>query len=484
MNQKPLLDNARQTLRSTGKRLQHTLERGLDRNIRVAVTGLSQSGKTAFITSLVSQLMNGNQSDNLPFFEVVQQQRLLAVRQQTLTNLEIPQFPYRDAIKHLVGDRPSWPESTRNVSEIRLELCYRASKGFRKFARDSSRLTVDIIDYPGEWLLDLPLLELEFHQWSQLCAERYTSALYQQVLQDVAQQIASVDLTAVADDQLISELSAGYRNFLQRCQQPDAGVSIIQPGRFVLPGDLEGAPVLDFFPALGVEKEQLSILEDSPLTSFYQQLKQRYNAYRDQVVKPFYKDFFSSFDRQVVLVDCLRPLNLGVDCFMNMREAIESVLPLFSYGRSSVVRRLFAPKIDRVLFAATKSDHVTPNQHRNLEEFLRRLIDQNRQRVTFDGVQSDVLALAGVCCTELVEASVDGQRLSCLRGIAKSSGEQLALFPGEIPPALPSPDEWNQQRFRFVDFMPPPRASISEDEPLPHIRMDQALQFLLGDKLR
>ncbi|SFU58780.1 hypothetical protein SAMN05421784_11331 [Xenorhabdus koppenhoeferi] len=42
------------------KRLQNELtalvNRGMDRHLRLAATGLSRSGKTAFITSLINQL--------------------------------------------------------------------------------------------------------------------------------------------------------------------------------------------------------------------------------------------------------------------------------------------------------------------------------------------------------------------------------------------------------------------------------------------
>ena len=30
----------------------------------------------------------------------------------------------------------------------------------------TARLTLDIVDYPGEWLLDLPLLDKSYAQWS------------------------------------------------------------------------------------------------------------------------------------------------------------------------------------------------------------------------------------------------------------------------------------------------------------------------------
>ena len=44
------------------KRLQNELtslvNRGMDRHLRLAVTGLSRSGKTAFITAFVNQLLH------------------------------------------------------------------------------------------------------------------------------------------------------------------------------------------------------------------------------------------------------------------------------------------------------------------------------------------------------------------------------------------------------------------------------------------
>ena len=44
-------------------------------------------------------------------------------------------------------------------------------------------LYLDIFDYPGEWLLDLPLLNLDFQQWS-LEQAKITSGIRQQFAQD------------------------------------------------------------------------------------------------------------------------------------------------------------------------------------------------------------------------------------------------------------------------------------------------------------
>ncbi len=53
-----------------------------------------------------------------------------------------------------------WPESTRQISELRLVIDYQSQNGSMR------EPTLDIVDYPGEWLLDLPLLKLSYEDWS------------------------------------------------------------------------------------------------------------------------------------------------------------------------------------------------------------------------------------------------------------------------------------------------------------------------------
>ena len=48
------------------------VNRSLDRHLRLAVTGLSRSGKTAFITAPVHQLEEAGFSSRLPHWQVLQ----------------------------------------------------------------------------------------------------------------------------------------------------------------------------------------------------------------------------------------------------------------------------------------------------------------------------------------------------------------------------------------------------------------------------
>jgi predicted YcjX-like family ATPase len=63
------------------KRLKNELNslvnRGVDRHLRLAVTGLSRSGKTAFITAMVNQLLNLH-AGRLPLLSAVREERCWA----------------------------------------------------------------------------------------------------------------------------------------------------------------------------------------------------------------------------------------------------------------------------------------------------------------------------------------------------------------------------------------------------------------------
>ena len=109
--------------------LQHkafeVVNRARDRHIRLAVTGLSRSGKTAFITALVNQLEHAAIDGRLPLWDANRQGRILGARRVPQQNAHIPTFPYERGLDALFGDPPAWPEPTRGVAEVRLEIRYR-----------------------------------------------------------------------------------------------------------------------------------------------------------------------------------------------------------------------------------------------------------------------------------------------------------------------------------------------------------------------
>ena len=149
------------------KELNQLIDLGLDRTLRIAVTGLSRSGKTAFITSLINQLLHINRVNNphLPLFEAARNCSIIAVKRIPQQDLSVPRFDYEANLNDLMRSPPVFPQSTRGVSETRLALRYQRNQGVLSYIKERSTLYLDIFDYPGEWLLDLPLLDLSYQQW-------------------------------------------------------------------------------------------------------------------------------------------------------------------------------------------------------------------------------------------------------------------------------------------------------------------------------
>ena len=126
-----------------------------DTTLRVGVTGLSRAGKTVFITALVANLLNRGR---MPQLKAEAEGRIQTVYLQPQPDLTLPRFDYEAHLAALTGDQPRWPGSTRAISELRLSFRVRPG-GFLSSWRGPQTLHLDIVDYPGEWLLDLALLE-------------------------------------------------------------------------------------------------------------------------------------------------------------------------------------------------------------------------------------------------------------------------------------------------------------------------------------
>jgi len=456
------------------------LNRVIDQHVTIAVTGLSRSGKTAFITSLVNQLINQSPDSQLTFFDPVHEQRFIAAKRMPQKHLHIARFDYDKAMSAFATQPTQWPEPTQGISELRLAIRYKPKQSLLKYATDMATLTIDITDYPGEWLLDLAMLDQTYEQWSM----QMTSLLKQSPRVERAQgfidSINEVDPWQAADEQLLANLSAQYTELLQYFHH-QLGLSVIQPGRFILPGELAGAPILQFFPYTHFEQLDGNRYQNSKDDTLIGMLKARFIEYKERVVKRFYREHFRQFDRQIVLADCLSVLNNGADSFTDLQYAMQLILDNFRYGKSSLISRLFAPKIDKLLFAATKADHLTSEQHPALTSLLDQLVHQSKQQISFSNIQMKTLAIAAVRATETGLSVYQGKKIPVLRGYQLSDHQLLTIFPGTVPSQLPDQQYWQSQAFKFINFAP--LNSVSAHQLLPHVRMDQVLQFLLADKM-
>ncbi|MFT6345256.1 MAG: putative YcjX-like family ATPase [Paraglaciecola sp.] len=467
----PSMQYSKQKLKLSAARL-------VNNHVNLAVTGLSGSGKTAFITSLVNQLIEANEISHLPFFSVVRESRLVGVKRDVQPDLTFRRFAYEDAMTKLNQTSPEWPSSTKGISQVRLKIKYKKSKGLSKYLTEDATLTLDITDYPGEWLLDLPLLNMDYIQWSKHCQCELNDPIRHDLAASFCNALSNLDLNAKSDELALQKIAELYSQYLLTCQK--RGYQLLQPGRFILPGELNGAPILHFFPVTDIQLEQQGIDLNKPIKdSNADLLIKRFKHYKFQIVQPFYKDHFKGFDRQVVLVDCLSALNRGYHSYQDLQKALDWLMGSFQYGSSNILNRLFQPKIDKLVFAASKADHITPDQQTNLVKLLDSMLHSARKQIQFDGVSTESTAVSAICASKPGIGQLNGEKIPVLQG-RNAQGVAITLFPGEVPQSCPSPEFWKQQQFEFPKLSPP---QMNIDHALPHIRMDQVLDFLLADKL-
>jgi predicted YcjX-like family ATPase len=466
------------TMQFTKQKLKLTAARLANHHVNLAVTGLSGSGKTAFITSLVNQLIEANEAAHLPFFSVVRESRLIGVKRDVQPNLTFSRFAYEDAMAKLTQTSPEWPSSTKGISQVRLKIKYKKSRGLSKYLTEDATLTLDITDYPGEWLLDLPLLDMDYAQWSRHCEGELNDPNRNELGKAFFAALADLDLNAKGDELALQNIAELYTQYLVDCQTH--GYQLLQPGRFILPAELAGAPVLHFFPVTSVQLDQQEVDLNNPTkNSNADLLRQRFKHYKTQVVQPFYKEHFKRFDRQVVLVDCLSALNRGFHSYQDLQKALDWLMGSFQYGSSNILNRLFQPKIDKLVFAASKADHITPDQQTNLVKLLVSMLHSARKQIQFECVITESTAISANRASKSGLGQLNGESIPVLQG-RNEQGSAITLFPGEVPQSCPGPEFWKQQQFEFPKLSPP---ILNTEHVLPHIRMDQILDFLLADKL-
>jgi predicted YcjX-like family ATPase len=459
--------------------------------VRLGVTGLSRAGKTVFITALIHGLTRGGR---FPIFEPFATGRIAKARLAPQPDDAVPRFDYENHVRTLMEQR-CWPNSTVDISELRLVIDYQRKNGADR------TLTLDIVDYPGEWLLDLPLLNKSYEQWSAeslgLSQERPRARLAVQW----HAHLATLNALEAEDEQAALTAARLFTEYLRTCRDERFAMSLLPPGRFLMPGNLAGSPALTFAPL------DLPDNGAAPEGSLWAMMRRRYEAYKDVVVRPFFRDHFSRLDRQVVLVDALSAFNSGPEALVDLEAALAGILDCFRIGRSTLLSSLFRPRIDRILFAATKADHLHHSSHDRLEAVLRRTVNRAVARAEDTGADIDVVALAAVRATREAQVQRGREKLPSILGTPApgetADGEafdgetEVATFPGDLPA---DPEELfkgetafrglssataEKSDFRFLRFRPPQLEREGTDEPvLPHIRLDRALQFLIGDRLQ
>ncbi len=424
--------------------------------VKIAITGLSRAGKTVFITSLIDQLLY---QDKILSVTVLHSPFKTSIK-PPLVNAK--RFDYYTLIHQLKYEH-QWTKGTDEITHTVLEIQTKS-----RFAIiNNSSFKIELIDYPGEWLLDLALLNIEYTEWSKKTIQ-WLRTINDDLTKKFLNTLDSLQENVSGPD-VEMRLHNEYKSLLLHLKKNH--YSQITPGRFIMPSDLANDPMLVFAP-----------LPTNASIKMQKIFQKKYNKYIKDVVRDIHLEHFKGFERQVVLVDVIEALQNGYACYNDMKSGLKSMLSLYEHKNKNFIAQWLRPSIKKVLFCATKADQVAASQHSNFSELLIDMIDSLRKELDISHIATDTQIVAALKSTISIEKKYIGQTLSFVRGILEEDNEMHDLYPGKMPSRFPSKAEYDVSEYGYKNFLPP-KKSYRDDESLEHINMDRVIKKLIGDLL-
>lgn len=483
---------------------------GVDRalnedHIRLAVTGLSRAGKTVFITSLIHNLLAlGQRRNTLPRLTA----RLTQDGQSRLRSVEVmpagvgvlPVFDYGAKLAGLAADAPSWPPRTEDLAQVSLALEVERTSSFGR-RLGPRRIRLDILDYPGEWLLDLPMMDQGFAAWSAQALALLRTPPRRGCSEAFLAFLDGMQPGDRPEDTRVHRGHQLYKEALQACRTRH-GLRYLQPGRFVCPGPQSDAPFMWFFP--------MDLPGGPPRPgSVAALLGQRFEAYQARMRADFFDTHFASFDRQVMLVDVLGALYAGQAAFEDTARVIGDLARALQYGGNTfsralaagvargsgallpsalgratgaAVQRMASRRIERVAFVATKADHVPAMKRDNLVHLLRTLASPSGAQDGPQAASASYCAAASILSTRDGTGRIGGHAVEVVEGVVLGEEQMRPFFIGEVPSRMPSDSFWSERLIELPVFRPPALDPTGLGG-IPHLNLDQVLDDVIGDLL-
>ena len=350
-----------------------------------------------------------------------------------------------------------------------------------------SRLRLRVVDYPGEWLLDLTMLRMDFAGWSRAITGRLAPMglpAYEEWLSFVRGQNWQAD----DSDGTAQQAAMRWQKVLHEARQK--GRTYLMPGRF-LRGE-GGADEDDALPPLDLPCLWFCPLPDELLppirsSSVASGMARRYRNYLTTHVQNFYRRALSSATRHLILVDVLGALAAGRHGFDDMRDSITGIDEFFRSEQPGWFTSILPgkAKVELVVFAATKADLLHAQHRPQLAAMLGRIRQGvHRDAGTFAHASVVTHVAAVRCCSDIGSGEIGQERYGVTAFDPELKRTIRAFF---RVPSWPDDAFWEELAKlpppRFTGVMPP--GNIDEDGPrgIPHINLGYVLDHLLGDLL-
>lgn len=446
-------------MRAGAGALRHWLLGAPAETVRLAVTGLARAGKTVFVTALAANLKAAPRDPRrLAGLPAVAEGRLVGAAEAPLAVKDAPLFPLEAALAALAGEG-RWPAPTTRLAKLALDLDLllpRPGRLGRWLGPARRRVRLEVVDYPGEWLLDLGLLGQGFEAWSAAELARAAAAPRADLAASWRAALAGLDPQAPAEHGLLARLAGLYAEYLRRCRD-EAGLALLTPGRFLNPDAWAGMSFLLFCPL------PLPAGGSPRAGSVWAVMRDHYAEYVRRTRAEFLEPHLARFDAQIVLVDLFRALASGRASFADSRDALAAIAAALRPGPGWLARLGLVREPPRTVFAATKADYVPQSQRGQLAALLRHLVG------------AEGIAVAALACTREVTVMDRGRPVEAVEGLVAGGGREAFWFAGGIPVETPAA-AWFDRRYDVPVFTPP---ALDPERGLRHLNLDRVLAAAL-----
>ncbi len=450
----------------------------MTRRRRIAITGLANTGKTVFLTTLLNHL-NHHEPSEFRIFDNSNDNVTVKQFTEEEPSDQIEKFDYSLFAQAMRTGH--WPHKTVDVSAYRC-----------RFNTDNHWVNhqIEFLDWPGERVADVVMYKRDYAEWSDYLLKRWEVA-EDAYRQHVVPYLAAFEQALLIENAILKE----YRLALARLildYNP-----LISPSCFLVGRDgnrLRGSSPEQLATAGLIGTSGESQFAPLPKQTRQQQpelaatFAERYAGYRREVVYSLF-DSVRRCNRLIVLVDVPSILASGHGRLNDNYDMIDELikgLEATSSKTTGILKGIWhsvAPAswmwmgVEKIAFVATKADLVAGDENRNnlrslMEQMLRDV--QNRipsvkigyfvaSPVKSTGQPPDASFLTGKLMLDEL-----GNRLS-------SDAPEQSYKTSAVPARWP--ERWSSGQYHFPAVYPAiPKGRFMLPK---HIGLDRVLQFIL-----
>lgn len=457
--------------------------------VTIAVAGLSRSGKTAFITSIIANLEAAGRSAAaqkwLGGFDVISHGRFHSARRASdFKARHGREFPYVDTLAAFAADEPNWPRRTANVYETAVDVRFWPKQQPKEADAPTARLRLVFVDYPGEWLVDVPMMNQTYPQWSQSALNRLLAKPWSALGAEFKAFIEAHSWDKPTDNETCRRAAEAWQRVLVEARK--IGLKWLQPGQFLRRrGQSDDSSVPELHEqALCFCPLPHDVVENAKSGSLAWTMSQRYSAYQAEA-RNFFSNILKDASRHVLLVDVLEALAEGEHAFRETASVLGEV-----YGAtadhspswfSSIFRR---SSFEKVLLIATKADTVPPSQRAALASLLDDMC-AGAVAANANVLRPRTRAVAAVRATKELRVEVDGRGpVDVVQGLCADVRKQVRVTMIDIPETCPDSDYFRRHEGVRPPAFLPPKIEVGASQGIPNSRIGVVLNDLVGDLLR